>query len=322
MLRECATIYFFKLKTLITCSCTIVALCLFIAQSSPCQEYKLSWEVRFPQDIVYDQEQQLYFVAYLTGNPMQQHGSSYISKVSSDLSQTLSEQFCVNLNNPQALALSQAFLIVADQGSLKFFDRKSGFWQKTLTFGSPQESLISDVVFDGDRFVYACDMFGNALIRIDLLRNLESTILDHGPWLKFPRRLLYNPRKKTLFVASYHSGTVYEFNPQTKTQQTLLEFGPTQLTGMEIDKELNLYLANDHEGGTVTRITPRKEYALIPVQQMNPANLALSSDGQSLLLPSLSEDTIFQIPFGQIEDQALLDDTFDRMPLKGTTQAS
>ncbi len=270
-----------------------------ILNISHAQEYQLSWQVRFPQAIVYDEEENIYFVAYLTDNPLTQNGQSYISKVDKDLKEVISERFCVNLSGPQAISLSKAYLIVADQGSVKFFDRKTGFWQKTITFGEAPQSLISDVLFDGERFVYACDMFANALIRIDLHRNMESSIMDYGPWIDTPKRLLYNPRRKTLFVASYNSGSVYEFNPRTKEQKTIIRYGPTQLMGMAMDRDFNFYLSNAHNGGQIIKITPEKRYYVFTEALVNPANMHLHPNQEALLLPSQSRDLIFQIPFKQ-----------------------
>jgi hypothetical protein len=248
---------------------------------------------RTPQDVVYIPNEKAYFVAYLVGDPMKPNGTSYISKMHPDFIEPLKEYFCEGLDAPSSITLTKSFLVVADLGSIKFFDRKTGAWQKSAVLGVPPEAYISDIVFDGERFIFACDMFGHNLLRIDLFNDFKTTVIEHGPWLNFPRRLLYYKPRKTLFIASSRTGEIFEFNPKTKTYKKIITFGPKQITGMDIDTNHDLYISSEYEGGQIIRITPNLEYSLLEKQYKSPANLIIIPELNKIILPSLEKDVIY-----------------------------
>ncbi|OED36036.1 hypothetical protein AB834_03375 [PVC group bacterium (ex Bugula neritina AB1)] len=259
------------------------------------QEAAKLGEIKLPQAMIYDKKQKCFFVAYLAGDPTKKNEKSYISKLSEDFKKVLDPFFCKKLNNPQSIALTRVYLVVADQGSVRFFDRKSGFEKKQIIFGELPHSLISDLVYDGFRFIYACDMFNNALIRIDLRRHMESTVMDQGPWIDFPKRMIYNNSQDTLFVGTYQKGSVYEFNPKEKTQKTIIKYGPFPLSGMAIDKDFHFYLSSDKASSKLIQVSPEKRYTILQQKSFSPSNIYIHPDQTKLFLLSKKDHIIKMI---------------------------
>src|SRR5690606_29353517 len=113
-----------------------------------------------PESVLYDEEQDVYFVSNINGSPTATDGNGFISKVGPDgkvieLKWIDGSQADVTLNAPKGMAIANDKLYVADLTFVRVFDRKSG---KPLgKIGAVGASFLNGVAAAPDGTIYVSD---------------------------------------------------------------------------------------------------------------------------------------------------------------------
>jgi hypothetical protein len=121
---------------------------------------KLSAEFSSPESVLYDEEQDVYFVSNINGGPIDADDNGYISRVSAVDGKAESRWIDgaaekVTLDAPKGMAIVGEDLWVADIHVLRRFDRRSGAPRGEVEI--PGSSFLNDVAAPFDGPVYVSD---------------------------------------------------------------------------------------------------------------------------------------------------------------------
>jgi sugar lactone lactonase YvrE len=113
-----------------------------------------------PESVLYDPEQDAYFVSNINGTPLDVDGNGFISKVTPDgksveLMWIDGSKKASQLNAPKGLAVSGNVLYVADITVVRMFDRKTGAPKGKVAI--PGATFLNDLATGADGTVYVSD---------------------------------------------------------------------------------------------------------------------------------------------------------------------
>ncbi|HVW24643.1 MAG TPA: hypothetical protein VHC69_04705 [Polyangiaceae bacterium] len=113
-----------------------------------------------PESVLYDPEQDAYFVSNINGTPFDVDGNGFISKVTPDgksveLMWIDGSKKTSALNAPKGLAVSGNVLYVADITFVRMFDRKTGAPKGKIAI--PGATFLNDLTTGPDGTVYVSD---------------------------------------------------------------------------------------------------------------------------------------------------------------------
>ncbi|HEU4521782.1 MAG TPA: hypothetical protein VFT12_07260, partial [Thermoanaerobaculia bacterium] len=112
-----------------------------------------------PESVLYDAEQDVYFVSNINGTPVATDDNGYISRINAETRQVEAKWIDgaaqnVQLNAPKGLAIVGDELWVSDITFIRKFDRKTGAWKSSVAI--PGATFLNDIVADGNN-VYVTD---------------------------------------------------------------------------------------------------------------------------------------------------------------------
>jgi DNA-binding beta-propeller fold protein YncE len=115
--------------------------------------------LRGPESVLYDPQQDVYFISNINGGLLAADDNGFISRVHPDslaveLKWIEAEKNGVTLDGPKGMAIVGETLYVADVKAVRKFDRRTGRPQGAITL--PGATLINDLTTDG-RSVYVSD---------------------------------------------------------------------------------------------------------------------------------------------------------------------
>ena len=112
--------------------------------------------------MLYDEDQDLLYVANINGQPDQKDGNGFISKVSMD-GKITEQQWVKGLDAPKGMGMHDGKLYVSDIDRVHEIDTKSG--KVTRTFPVKGAKFLNDVAVDNGK-VYVSDSGGGAIYLI------------------------------------------------------------------------------------------------------------------------------------------------------------
>ena len=112
-----------------------------------------------PESVLYDAEQDVYFISNINGQPLAADNNGYISRLNPDTMQGEMKfieagKNNVTLNAPKGMAVMGDTLYVADLNTVRKFDRKTGAPKGEVKI--PGATFLNDLATDG-KVVYASD---------------------------------------------------------------------------------------------------------------------------------------------------------------------
>jgi hypothetical protein len=112
-----------------------------------------------PESVLYDPDQDLYFISNVNGDPTAADGNGYISRVNAstrkgEMKWIEGGKNNVTLNGPKGMAILGGDLYVADLTSVRKFDRRTGAPQGEIKI--PGSTFLNDLATDG-KVVYVSD---------------------------------------------------------------------------------------------------------------------------------------------------------------------
>lgn len=246
-------------------------------------------ESRFeaPESVVYDAQQQLFFVSNVNGNPNDADGNGYISTLSLD-GKIISQHWLEGLNAPKGLALVGDLLYVADINELVVINIKQ---KKVIQqYKAPNAIFLNDVAADTKGNIYVSDMMTNTIHR---LSNGKFEIWLHDDQLEQPNGLLVEG--DNLIVGSWGvmtdgfatktAGHLKTVNLNSKEINSLGDKTPAgNLDGVEADGKGN-YFVTDWMQGKLLHITPKGEATTLIALPQGSADLTVLLNQNLVIIP-------------------------------------
>ena len=199
-----------------------------------------------PESVLWDAEQQVWFVSNINGSPVAKDGNGFISRLNRD-GGVESLQFVAGgknnavLNGPKGLALVGDTLWVADIDAVRGFNRRSGAVVATVEFGA-QAKFLNDVAVGPDGTIYITDT-GVAMDdkgfthpgpdRVFALTGRKFTVVLEGDWLARPNGIAWDEANARFIIAPFGGSAITGWKPGETTVDTL-GTGPGGFDGVEV----------------------------------------------------------------------------------------
>src|SRR5690554_4795974 len=257
-----------------------------------------------PESVLYDEEQDVYFVSNINGSPTATDGNGFISKVGPDgkvieLKWIDGSQADVTLNAPKGMAIANDKLYVADLTFVRVFDRKSG---KPLgKIGAVGASFLNGVAAAPDGTIYVSDsgLKGgkeglepsgtDAIYRIGTRGTADPVI--RGGELNGPNGLVAD--NEGVWVVSFRGDELYRVtvtgNEGKKEKVQKLPSGG--LDGLVRTPDGSL-LVSSWDGSVVYRGTPGGTFAPVAQNVKAPADIGYDTKRNALLIPLFQSDAV------------------------------
>lgn len=200
-----------------------------------------------PESVLWDVEQQVWFVSNINGSPVAKDGNGFISRLTADgvvdsLNFVLGGRGGVTLNAPKGMALVGDTLWVADIDALRAFNRRTGAAVATIELGS-QAKFLNDVVLGPDGTIYITDsgfLVSDAGAfshpgpdRIFALKGREVSVAAEGAWLQAPNGITWDGGLGKYLVVPFGGNTLLTWAPGAATGDSIAS-GPGQQDGVEV----------------------------------------------------------------------------------------
>ncbi len=200
-----------------------------------------------PESVLWDVEQQVWFVSNINGSPVAKDGNGFISRLTADgavdsLNFVLGGRGGVTLNAPKGMALVGDTLWVADIDALRAFNRRTGALVATIELGS-QAKFLNDVVVGPDGTIYITDsgfLVSDAGAfshpgpdRIFALKGREVSVAAEGAWLQAPNGITWDGGRGKYLVVPFGGNTLLTWAPGAATGDSIGS-GPGQQDGVEV----------------------------------------------------------------------------------------
>ena len=200
-----------------------------------------------PESVLWDVEQQVWFVSNINGSPVAKDGNGFISRLTADgavdsLNFVLGGRGGVTLNAPKGMALVGDTLWVADIDALRAFNRKTGAPVATIELGS-QAKFLNDVVLGPDGTIYITDsgfLVSDAGAfshpgpdRIFALKGREVSVAAEGAWLQAPNGITWDGGRGKYLVVPFGGNTLLTWAPGSASGDSIGS-GPGQQDGVEV----------------------------------------------------------------------------------------
>lgn len=252
-----------------------------------------------PESFVVDPETGAYYVSNVAGSPSAKDGNGYISKISANGNVVIrkfvgggaAEPF---LNAPKGLVVRGAELWTADIDVVRVFDKETGKLLRVIDCSTLNARFLNDICLDLGGRVYVSDMLGDQILMIDPSKNYAISIFYSGAELGNPNGILFNPKTRSLMVATFKSGEILEIDRLSRIHR--LKRGLKTLDGIDYDAGGNLYVAS-FEKGEIYKIPfyGRGPLTVFRSGLTTPADITCDRKSGELLIPSMKGNTIVTV---------------------------
>lgn len=257
-----------------------------------------------PESIVYDLDNQQYFVSNISGMPTELNGKGFISRVSQD-GKMLDKYWVTGLNAPKGMAKLRNLLFVADMQQLHIIDIEHG--QVLQTVIAPKSKMLNDISVDSQGLVYVSDILASGIYRLDSKRLNSEDMTAEQPslltrWiapaaLAHPNGLLVNNGQ--LLVATWGQGMHEDFSTDSLGSLKAIDLVTGAITPLTNAQQIgNLdgltsfgdhILFNDWVNGNIFSYQSGELNKLF-ISEKTTADI--SSDGDNLLLPIMMQNKV------------------------------
>ena len=262
--------------------------------SAPAAPTEVTEGLQTPESVLYDADQDVYFVSNINGKPLDADNNGYILKVAPD---TLKgEKFIeggknnVTLNAPKGMALVGDTLYVSDMTTVRLFDRKSGAAKGEVKL--PGATFVNDIASDG-KTVYASDsgmdakFEGTGTDSVWQIDGNKAKKIASGKDLGRPNGLDVVDGK--LWAVSFASNELYQIDKGKKANVVKLPKGSldglVHLTGGD-------FLASSWESNSVFRGPAAGPFTEVVSNVKSPADIGYDTKRNVVLVPHFEENKV------------------------------
>ncbi len=252
-----------------------------------------------PESVLYDPDQDVYFISNINGSPLALDNNGFISRVTPgslalELRWIEGGKGNVTLNGPKGMALLGNTLYVSDIGSVRKFNRRTGAPEGEIRI--PGSTFLNDLVSDG-KVVYVSDSgmkadakggFASAGTEaVWKIKNDKATKIASGTDLHAPNGLEVADGK--VWVVSFGSNELYSLDKGKKANVATLPKG--QLDGL-IHMSDGTFLVTSWEGSAVYRGPAAGPFTAIVENAKTPADIGYDTKRHLLLIPHFQENVV------------------------------
>ena len=225
-------------------------------------------------------------------------GDGKITQISKDGSR---KALAEGLNDPKGIDMFDNQLYVADMDRVVRVDAQSG--QQTVfaaTSAFPRKPVfLNDIEIDGLGNVYVSDSGddngkGAGIFKITPAGKV-SEVLKGNAGIKRPNGLLMDG-PDSLLVADFGNGKLFRVQLGNKPVVSLLNQGFGGADGLIRDANGTLYVSDWAQGNVWQLAEPKATPQRIIQGYQSAADISLSADGQSLLIPDMKAGTLHRLP--------------------------
>lgn len=266
--------------------------------TAPPEPTALTEGFQTPESVLYDSEQDVYFVSNINGDPGAADDNGFISRVNAETLQVESKWIDgskaeITLNAPKGLAIVGEDLYVADITTVRKFDRQTGAAKGEVKL--PRSTFVNDLVSDG-AIAYASDTGvkfegGSAVpTGTDAIWKIDGTKaakIASGKDLTLPNGLAVVGG--TVWAVSFGGAELYPIANGKKGTVTTLPTGG--LDGMVALPDGSL-MVTSWDGKTVYRGKPGETFQAAIQNIDAPADLGFDSKRNRVLVPHFMESRV------------------------------
>lgn len=264
------------------------------------QPVTINQGLQTPESVLWDPQQDVYFISNVNGQPLAADNNGYISRVNPDTMQVEAKWVeggvkpGVTLNAPKGMAIVGETLYVADITTVRKFDRKSGAPQGEIKI--PGSTFLNDVASDGIA-VYVSD----SGLKAGAGGNFEPTGTDAiwkisrdaamkiaaGDDLKRPNGVEAKGGK--LWVVSFGGNELYQLDHGKKKNVATLPKG--SLDGLVLLED-GTFLVSSWDGKAVYRGPAAGPFRTVLENVNAPADIGYDSKRNRLLVPHFMDSIV------------------------------
>jgi sugar lactone lactonase YvrE len=279
---------------------TLVGLPVLSESASPAR-IQIVEGLQAPESVVYDAGQDVYFVSNINGEGTAKDNNGFISKISPE-GKILTEKFVeggsagVILNAPKGITIAGDLLWVADIDAVRAFNRKTGAAVKTVDLQPLGALFLNDLVAAPDGTIYVTDttlLFdasGNATHPgpdrvFQIPPNGKASVAIQDPSLGGPNGIVWDAAAGQFLIVQLEGKNIVSWKPGARTA-TVFATGVGSFDGIVILGG-GQYLVTSLDTSSLYRLQDGEFDAVISGIE-NPADIALDSKRNRLLIPSFS----------------------------------
>jgi sugar lactone lactonase YvrE len=264
-----------------------------------------------PESVLYDAEQDVYFVSNIVGGSAAKDGRAYISRLRPDgvidsLRWISGGRNEVTLNAPKGMAITGDTLWVTDIDVVRGFDRRTGAPVATVDLAPHGAVFLNDLVAAPNGAIYATD----TQIKPDERGNVSHPDTDRlfriGPdrvptialstdRLMRPNGIALDRRLERFIIASYGGDTIFAWKPGSGSLIPLAS-GPGQFDGIEMIADGRVFVTSQATGS----VWELRESGLVEVITNLPSAADLGYDVRRnrFMIPLLGQNSvmIYEVP--------------------------
>lgn len=251
-----------------------------------------------PESVLYDEAEDIYYVANINGAPGAKDGNGFISKLAPDgkvvaLKWIDGTAKGTPLNAPKGMALAGGLLYVADIDTVRIYDKKTGKAKGAVAIKGA--TFLNDVAAGPDGTVYVSDSGltlddkGATPTKTDAvyaIKKNKATALAKGVELGNPNGLWVTD--KGLWVNTFGSGEVYLLD--AKGARTMVQKVAGALDGLYVNGD-DLWVSSWEASG-IMRGGAAGEFSLVQGGLSGPADFAYDTKRNVVVVPLFNDNKI------------------------------
>ena len=273
---------------------------------APSEPQSLTEGFSTPESVLYDAEQDVYFVSNINGSPLAADDNGYISRVNAETLQVDSKWLDgskqdVELNAPKGMAIVGDDLWVSDITVVRKFDRRTG-QPRGSAVSVPGATFLNDLATDGTN-VYVSDsgMKAGASGFDPTGTDAVWTVSGSAPKKYASGKDLNRPNglavvNGQVWVVSFGANELFQIDNAKKGPVTQLPKG--SLDGLVALADGSV-LVSSWEGKAVYRGNPGATFQPVIENVDSPADFGLDTKRNRLLVPHFMENRVSLHPLQQ-----------------------